>query len=391
MTGLTKEQIEFIKSDLAKRSFSRSFLFNEYIDHICCDVENLMHKGRSFEEAYQMVSSEIGETQIKTAQQETLHLLNHKYIIIKKILYLAVFFFVISWIMNIQGAANWTGLLSFIILSVVYLKLAIDFLRERRRGKVNILFSFLTLLGFAGILSGIIMIFLNRNYGIDTHGHGVDLTVFGWFFFSLVCLIYYIREFKTSIDPSALRKNRWFIWIAGLNVFLTGTSVLTFPLYYRVSESIFYLIIVILALDILFLLFLLIKRYMNNSLIVALVISSFMIVFIHSHFRSRLPGGKPKMYTITVKIVPEKKPDQSTLFLYMYYDHFQEYKMTVPMRLAEDNTFTNSWPSYAYKGYLIYLVGLDSLDASQVFTEHNSILDSIYLNIPKLKEYHINY
>jgi hypothetical protein len=391
MTSLTKEQIDLIKSDLAGKSISRSFLFNEYVDHICCDVENLMHKGRSFDEAYQMVSSRIGESQIKDAQQEALHLLNHKYIIIKKILYLVILLFAMSWIINIQSAANWTGLLSFIILSVVYLKLAIDFFRERRRGNINILFSFLTLLGFAGILSGIILIFLNRNYGIDTHGHGVDLTVFGWFFFSLVCLIYYIREYKTSIDPAALGKNRFFIWIAGLNLFLSFISVLTFPLYSQVEKYIFYLIIIILVLDILFIVFILIRRYMNNSLIVALVMGSFMIVFIHSHFRQRLPGGKPKIHTMTVRVVTENMPDQRTLYLYMYYDKFPEHKMTVPMRLSEDNTFTNSWPSYAYKGYLIYLVGKDSLEANKVFIENRSIIDSIYLRIPKLKEYIINY
>ena len=45
MSCLTQEQIEFIRSDLEKRSVSRSFLFNEWIDHICCDVESLINKG----------------------------------------------------------------------------------------------------------------------------------------------------------------------------------------------------------------------------------------------------------------------------------------------------------------------------------------------------------
>ena len=157
------------------------------------------------------------------------------------------------------------------------------------------------------------------------------------------------------------------------------------------SGSIFYLIIIILVLDILFLLLLLIKRYMNNSLIVALVMGSFMIVFIHSPFRQRLPGGKPKMHTMTVRLIPETRHDQNTLYLYMYYDRFPEYKMTVPMRLSEDGTFINTWPSFAFKGYLIYLVGKDSLEANKVFMENRSIMDSIYLNIPKLKEYTINY
>ncbi|KPK87596.1 MAG: hypothetical protein AMS27_02085 [Bacteroides sp. SM23_62_1] len=391
MPGLTKEQIEFIKNDLIKKSLSRSFLFNEYVDHICCDVENLMYKGKSFEDAYKMVSSEIGDSQLKNAQQETLYLLNHKYIIIKKILYLAALFFIISWIINIQGTANWMGLVSFIILSTVYLKLAVDFFRERRYETINILYSVLMFLGFVGTITGIILIFLNRNFGIETSGHGVDFTVFAWFFLSIVCFLYYSREYRTSIDPVAVRKNLRFTRIAGFNLFLSGLSVLTFPLYSLVSGYIFYLITIILVLDILLLIFLLIKRYMNNSLIVAMVMGSFMIVFIHSGFRQKLPGGSPKMHTMTVKVIPENLPEQHTVYLYMYYNRFPEYKITVPMKLSGDSTFTNSWPSYAYKGYLIYLVGKDSLQANRVIMDNRSKLDSIYLDIPKNLEYHINY
>jgi hypothetical protein len=58
MACLNKDQIEFIRDDLKRRSVSRSFLFNEWVDHICCDVESLMNKGESFEVAYAQISPE---------------------------------------------------------------------------------------------------------------------------------------------------------------------------------------------------------------------------------------------------------------------------------------------------------------------------------------------
>ena len=67
MTCLSPEQIEFIRNDLKKRSLSRSFLFNEFFDHLCCDVENLMNKGKSFEDAYSLVSANVGDKEMKEA------------------------------------------------------------------------------------------------------------------------------------------------------------------------------------------------------------------------------------------------------------------------------------------------------------------------------------
>jgi hypothetical protein len=51
MACLTKEQIEYIRRDLKSRRVSRSFLFEEWVDHVCCDVETLLNKGIPFEEA----------------------------------------------------------------------------------------------------------------------------------------------------------------------------------------------------------------------------------------------------------------------------------------------------------------------------------------------------
>jgi hypothetical protein len=387
MSTLTSEQIEFIRKELKEKPTSRSFLFNEFVDHICCDIESLMEKGMSFEKAYQRVTGSCADEEITTAHHETARFLNAKFIWIKKILYLSATIFIISWIINLPVMANLTGLISFLVLGTVFLKVGIDFLREGRLAYINIPLSILGFLSFLGITVGITLIFLNRNYGTDTRGHGVDAMVFGWFFFSVLCLVYFIREYKTSIEQVSRRRNKLFTWLAGLNVVLSLLSIASFPLFPVVGDYLFYFIIFILATDLVIIIWLAVKRYFKYILIAALFTGSFMLVFIHSHFRYKLPGGQPKMHTISVNVEPAEPAEQDVLYLYFYYDQHPDHKFTIPMRRSPAGYFTNAWPSYPYKGYLIYMVAKDSIDAGRAFGEQRYPIDSILLTIPKNKEY----
>jgi len=134
--------------------------------------------------------------------------MNHRYVGIKKLLLFAFLVFAAGWAVNLQGAGHWTGLASFCILGFVYLRISLDFYRKRRIHQINTLLSAFSLISFLGTVSGILLIFLNRNYGVSTKGHGVDLTVFGWFFFSVQCLIYYAREYRSAIESKEIKKFR---------------------------------------------------------------------------------------------------------------------------------------------------------------------------------------
>ncbi len=166
MACLSNDQIDFIRDDLKKRSVSRSFLFNEWVDHVCCDVEAMMNKGVGFEEAYGQISRDKPESDISIAHEDVQQFLNHRYVSIKKLLLFAFLLFAASWFINLTGIGSWLGLLSFIILSIVYLRISIDFFSKRRIRKVNTWLSVLALLAFVGTLSGILLIFLFRNFGI---------------------------------------------------------------------------------------------------------------------------------------------------------------------------------------------------------------------------------
>ena len=252
------------------------------------------------------------------------------------------------------------------------------------------LLSLLSFLSFAGTITGILLIFLNRNYGISTRGHGVDLTVFAWFFFSIVCLIYYVREYRSAVDKKELRNNRSFFTLSLFNLFLAGLSVASFPLYRQVQAYLFFLIAFILGFSVLALIFLLVTRAMKNTLILSLMIGCLMIVFIHSPFRSKLPGGKPKLYEITLQLSPGEQLVPGKLYISMFYDRFPDKPITLPLKKTGKDLYEITMPSYAYKGYLYYGIEPDSCDAREYFSKTPGI-DSIQLRVPNKTVYQLHY
>ncbi len=388
MACLNKQQIDYIRDDLKKHDVSRSFLFNEWVDHVCCDVESMMNQGIPFEEAYGRATREKFNKQVHSAHKEVQQFLNHPYVGIKKLLLFAFGLFAAGWLFNLQGMGNWLGLLSFIILSIVYLRIAADFFRKRRVRKKYSFLSALSFLSFAGTLTGILLIFLHRNFGFSTRGHGVDLTVFAWFFFSLLCLVYYAGELRSAIEPGEIKKLRWMVWLSGSNLFLASLSIATFPLYHMFKNYIFFLILFILGFDILVLGILVATRAMKNTLAVSLILGSFMIVFIHSHFRTKLPGGKPKLYELTLQVTPDAHAISDRFYISMYYEHFADRPITLPLNQSGKNAYQITLPSYAYRGYLYYVITADSSDAMK-YLDSGRRIDSVLLKIPAKKIYQL--
>jgi hypothetical protein len=388
MACLSKDQIEFIRDDLKKQFVSRSFLFNEWVDHVCCDVEAMMNKGVGFEEAYGQISRDKPESDISIAHKDVQQFLNHRYVSIKKLLLFAFLLFAASWFINLTGIGSWLGLLSFIILSIVYLRISIDFFSKRHIRKINTWLSVLALLAFVGTLAGILLIFLFRNFGISTRGHGVDLTVFGWFFFSILCMVYYIGEFRSAIEPGEIKKMRWLGWLSGSNLFLAAISIATFPLYHMVKNYLFFLILFILGFDLLVLAILFATRLMKNTLAVSLILGSMMIVFIHSHFRTKLPGGKPKLYELTLQVKTEPAESSDRYYISMYYENYPDKPITLPIRKKGNNLYEITMPSYAYRGYLYYGISTDSTGAVEYF-RNAPVIDSVLLRIPNKKIYQL--
>jgi len=79
MHELSLHDIARISSDIRKQEITFSHLPDELIDHVCCDVEDEMHNGLSFLDAYLLVKERMGKRRLKEIQEETLYAVDTKY------------------------------------------------------------------------------------------------------------------------------------------------------------------------------------------------------------------------------------------------------------------------------------------------------------------------
>lgn len=163
MFELTNKHLELITADVNKADISYSHLRYDLIDHICCDLENEMSHGLSFEKAYEVVKARIGIHGLQRIQEDTLLLIDKKYRIMKNTMKI---FGVISTILMAFGALfkieHWPGagillVVGFFLLTFVFLPSAV-YVSYREVSNRTKLFTHLT--GFlAGFLFAISFLF----------------------------------------------------------------------------------------------------------------------------------------------------------------------------------------------------------------------------------------
>jgi hypothetical protein len=87
MSELSLKNIEDISIEIRQQEITFSYLADELIDHICCDVEYEMQNGLSFTDAYGRVKQKMGSPRrIKEIQEETLYAVDTKYRIMKNLM-----------------------------------------------------------------------------------------------------------------------------------------------------------------------------------------------------------------------------------------------------------------------------------------------------------------
>jgi drug/metabolite transporter (DMT)-like permease len=81
---LSLDQVRVIERHVQSEGITYSHLEYDLLDHICCDIEDRMRSGITFNEAYQSVRQDIGSQGLRRVQQETLLLINKNYRMMKK-------------------------------------------------------------------------------------------------------------------------------------------------------------------------------------------------------------------------------------------------------------------------------------------------------------------
>lgn len=83
MYALDKKQVDLIVADVEQARITFSHLADDLIDHICCEVENQMWDGKSFDEAYDLVKQQTGIKVLQKIQENTHYLIDKNYRIMK--------------------------------------------------------------------------------------------------------------------------------------------------------------------------------------------------------------------------------------------------------------------------------------------------------------------
>ena len=75
---LTDAQINFISDAILKSKIESAEMKEDFIDHFCCSIEEIMEKGICFEDAYDKTCHNICPDGFEEIQRETIYLLTHK-------------------------------------------------------------------------------------------------------------------------------------------------------------------------------------------------------------------------------------------------------------------------------------------------------------------------
>ena len=159
MAELSNKEIEILNREIDKQGLTYTQLQKELLDHLCCDIEAKMDEGQEFLRAYEEVRQRLENNRIQEIQEETLLLINQKYRMMKKFMYIlgtiAPSLLIIGAIFKLQ---HWPGasvliVLGSFLLAAVYLPVfAMVSMRDtrKREKKVN------KTLYVAGVITGFI-------------------------------------------------------------------------------------------------------------------------------------------------------------------------------------------------------------------------------------------
>lgn len=143
MAELTEKEIQRLNREIEKGGLTYTELQKELLDHLCCDVEAEMDEGLEFIKALEKVRRDMGKDRIQQIQEETLLLINQKYRMMKKFMYvlgmIAPSLLIIGTLFKIQ---HWPGagvmiVLSLFMLGAIYLPvfIMVKIRDTRQKGK----------------------------------------------------------------------------------------------------------------------------------------------------------------------------------------------------------------------------------------------------------------
>ncbi len=193
MAEISEKELNLVSSDIDQQGLTYTRLKNELLDHICCNVENYMNDGLTFNEAYRKVKREMGSRRIRQVQDATLYLINQKYRRMKRtMLVLGISTAVIIIIGTILKMLHWPGAgilltLGLASLSLVFIPLFVMVKIRDTRAKKKEVNLFLL---FTGLITG--TLFSLGSLLKIQHWPGANITLGTSLIFGVIFLVLFV-------------------------------------------------------------------------------------------------------------------------------------------------------------------------------------------------------
>lgn len=162
MESLSKEQVAIITAGIQQAGITLFHLPDDLVDHICCEIEDLMRKGRSFEDAYDEVRLMCGTKELQKIQEDTRILTDKNYKLMKTTMKLSgLISLILLGFSTVFKIFHWPGagiglVLGFFILTLIFMPSAVYVNFRDEHKKKNLLLHLSALSGSMIFLTGIL-------------------------------------------------------------------------------------------------------------------------------------------------------------------------------------------------------------------------------------------
>jgi len=331
MPELTDKYIQQIRHDLNCSGIKNNLLKHELLDHICCQVESEMENGLNFQDAYRKSSDLHSKKEISRTRRNVSLFINYRSFVTAGLLYLSIVAYLVSWLIHIN-AADWLGLVSFLLISIVFLRYSVIFYQDANI-KSNNLLSVLAGTVFVLFFTGSIFRFLWLSYGLSNL-HTMPMLIFSWLLLTITALVYYKNVYQKYKEPRHKRFIMVFRVMAYVHLLLALFSIST--LFFKfLQQFIPVLAGVIVGVDLIFFVTVVFIKQKGKGVIKALLISSFVMVFVYFPLKSTT---QPEVYSLQFKAVSQQNLNTDKLYLHVNY--FKYGKETLVMSRKNDSVFT---------------------------------------------------
>jgi len=196
MKMLTAQQRLNVRSFLTEQGLTFSPLLEEMLDHVSSDIEDRMHEGLSFEEAWHQMKNDIPQNHLQHIQIETMATINNRFSVSRalSILALALMFGGITFkILHYPGASELL-LLSFAAMAGSFLSGTVSgiYFHKEKKGAARVL----------SIVAGTLLLLVAYTFRI-MHWPGADMLVLLGVGVSLLSFLFNTIYIFRSSSPNA--------------------------------------------------------------------------------------------------------------------------------------------------------------------------------------------